>query len=104
MVWMEQECDRLMLYLGDIGKVHFIDNAHFDSIPPQERGLWVSQNLPDTRPTGEGPIGITITFCCNGSSGEGNRTLQLIFCHSGFNVYCRWAYFGTAWYGWIKVN
>ena len=94
----------LLLILGDIGKVHFINNAYFDPTPPQERGMWVSRNLPPTLPAGEGGFGITITFCSSGNAGEGNLSLQLIFCHSSYNMYCRWAYFGTAWYSWLKLN
>ena len=101
---MVRLAQNLLILGGDIGKVHFINNAYFDPIPPQERGIWVSKDLPPTLPAGEGVIGITITFCSNGGMGEANDSLQLIFCHSSYNMYCRWAYFGSWWYGWIKLN
>lgn len=86
--------------------VHFIDNAHFDS-PPRARGIWVSKDLPSTLPNGEsGYIGITITISSNGkpNASEGVDAVQFILCHSSGNMYYRWSYFYTYWYGWVKLN
>ena len=104
---VQRKCISLILslhnVLGDIGKVHFIDGEFFPSEPPQERGIWVSYGLPEDKPANIGGVGLTITVCGRGGAASANGSLQLIFCHYEFALYCRWAYFGSVWYGWQKI-